>query len=83
MSRAGPEPRKRTILDVTGDRERHVDRIARWIEARGADDDGYAERFLEAMITGAAANDKEAVIELAADIDAWRRARRTYRYFFD
>ncbi len=79
---AGPTPKKPTILDVVGDRERHLDRISRLIEARGADDDDYAGRFLRAMIDQATANDRPATVKLAADIDAWRRARRAYRCFF-
>jgi hypothetical protein len=64
-------------------REHHVVRLARIIEVRGGDDDGYADRFLRAVINQAKPKDRTAALKLAADVDAWRRARRTYRYFFE
>jgi hypothetical protein len=64
------------------DHERHVQFLARVIEARGGDDDGYASRFLAAMLNQANLKDKAAVEKLVADVDAWRRARRTFRSFF-
>jgi hypothetical protein len=56
--------------------------LARVIEVRGGDDDGYASRFLEAMVRQAEPSEKAIVVKLASDVDAWRRARRVYRYFF-
>ncbi len=64
------------------DHERQVTLLARIIEVRGGDDDGYAERFLEAMLRQAKPEDRAIAVKLAADVDAWRRARRTYRHFF-
>jgi hypothetical protein len=64
------------------DHERQVVLLARIIEVRGGDDDDYAERFLRAVVNQAKPRDKAIAVKLAADVDAWRRARRTYRYFF-
>ena len=64
-------------------RERHVAFLARVIEVRGGYDDGYAKRFCEAMVRQAKPEDRATVVKLAADGDAWRRARRAYRFFFE
>jgi hypothetical protein len=64
------------------DHERQVALLARIIEVRGGDDDDYAERFLRDVVNQAKPGDKAIAVKLAADVDAWRRARRTYRYFF-
>jgi hypothetical protein len=63
--------------------EHHVRLLARIIEARGGDDDGYADRFLREVVRQAKPIDKAIAVKLAADVDAWRRARRAYRYFFE
>ncbi len=63
--------------------EHQVKLLARIIEARGGEDDGYADRFLKAIITQANPRDKANAVKLAADVDAWRRARRAYRRFFE
>lgn len=65
------------------DRELHVQFLARIIEARGGDDDGYAARFCAAMVRQAKPEDRAMTVKLAAGVDAWRRARRTFRYFFE
>ena len=64
------------------DHERQVVLLARIIEVRGGDDDDYAERFLRAVVNQAKPRHKAIAVKLADDVDAWRRARRTYRYFF-
>jgi hypothetical protein len=64
-------------------REHHVVRLARIIEVRGGNDDDYADRFLGEVIKQAKPSDRAAALKLATDVDAWRRARRTYRYFFE
>jgi chorismate mutase len=64
------------------DHERQVVLLARIIEVRGGDDDDYAERFLRAVVNQAKPRDKAVAVKLAADVEAWRRARRTYRCFF-
>ena len=63
--------------------EHQVTLLARIIEVRGGDDDGYAGRFLREVVRQAKPNDRAIAVQLAADVDAWRRARRTYRYFFE
>jgi hypothetical protein len=63
--------------------EQQVKLLARIIEVRGGDDDGYADRVLKAIITQAKPRDKAIAVKLAADVDAWRRARRAYRNFFE
>jgi hypothetical protein len=63
--------------------ERHVVLLARIIEVRGGDDDDYADRFLKEVVRQAGPRDKAIAVKLAADVDAWRRARRAYRYFFE
>jgi hypothetical protein len=63
--------------------ERQVKLLARIIEVRGGDDDVYADCFLKAVVRQAKPKDKAIAIKLAADVDAWRRARRAYRYFFE
>jgi hypothetical protein len=64
-------------------REHQVRLLARIIEVRGGDDDGYASRFLGEVIKQAKPSDKAIAVKLASDVDAWRRARRTYRHFFE
>jgi hypothetical protein len=63
--------------------ESRVQRLARIIEVRGGNDDDYAGRFLGEVIKQAKPSDRAAALKLATDVDAWRRARRTYRYFFE
>lgn len=63
--------------------EHRVVLLARIIEVRGGDDDGYANRFLREVVRQAKPDDRLIAVKLAADVDAWRRARRTYRYFFE
>lgn len=66
------------------DGERHVAFLARVIEVRGGgDQDGYASRFLEAMVRQASPRDRAATVKLVASVDAWRRARRAYKFFFE
>jgi hypothetical protein len=62
--------------------EHQVRLLARIIEVRGGDDDGYADRFLGEMVRQANHRDRAIAVKLAADVDALRRSRRTYRYFF-
>jgi hypothetical protein len=57
--------------------------LSRIIEVRKGDDDGYADRFLGEIIRQAKPRDKGIAARLAADVDVWLRARRTYRYFFE
>jgi hypothetical protein len=63
--------------------EHRVVLLARIIEVRGGDDDGYADRFLREVVRQAKPNDRAVAVKLASDVDAWRRARRAYRYFFE
>jgi hypothetical protein len=63
--------------------EHQVIFLARIIEVRKGDDEGYANRFLGEIIRQAKPRDKVIAARLAADVDAWLRARRTYRYFFE
>jgi hypothetical protein len=63
-------------------REDQVRLLARIIEVRGGNDDGYADRFLGEIVRQANPIDKAIAVRLAADVDAWRRARRTCRYYF-
>jgi hypothetical protein len=65
------------------DREQLVILLARIIEVRSGDDDGYADRFLKAIIRQAKPKGKAIAVKLAADVDAWRRARRVCRNFFE
>jgi hypothetical protein len=64
------------------DLERQVTLLARIIEVRGGDDEGYASQFLEAMVRQAKPEDRAITVNLASQVDAWRRARRAYRHFF-
>jgi hypothetical protein len=57
--------------------------LARIIEVRSGNDYGYADRFLNAIIRQGKPRDKAIAVKLAADVDAWRRARRAYRNFFE
>ena len=63
--------------------EHQVVLLVRIIEVRGGDDDGYADRFLKEVVRQAKPNDKVIAIKLSADVDAWSRARRAYRHFFE
>jgi hypothetical protein len=63
--------------------EHQVTLLARIIEVRGGDDDGYACRFLDEVVRQAKPGDRAIAVKLAADVDAWRRARRIYRNFFE
>jgi hypothetical protein len=73
----------RAMWAATRDRERHVDLLSQVIESGGGDDDRYAQRFFDRLIARAAPQNRENVTKLVAQADAWRRARRTVRYFFD
>ena len=57
------------------DHERQAVLLARIIEVRGRDDDEYAERFLRAVVNQAQPREEAIAVKLAADVDAWRRAR--------
>jgi hypothetical protein len=63
--------------------ERHVALLARIVETRCGDDDSEATRFLNALVVQTQPRDKARAVKLAAAVEAWRRARRVYRYFFE
>jgi hypothetical protein len=75
-------PQRRIMLAATRDRERHVNLLSELIENGGGDDDACARRFLEALVRRAAPGNRQNVTKLVAQVDAWRRARRTVRHFF-
>lgn len=65
---------------VRAARERRIEQVAIEIERQGGD--AFAETYLRAMISQSPRDGQQAIRKLAAEIEAWRRARRTYRQFF-
>lgn len=49
------------------------------IERHGGDSDAFAANFLCEMVRQSPPEGRQAIRRLAAEVDAWRRARRTYR----
>ncbi|WP_143274171.1 hypothetical protein [Bradyrhizobium canariense] len=67
---------------VKAARERRIEQLAIEIERHGADNDAFAAEYLRAMISQSPREGQQTIRKLAAEVEAWRRARRTYRLLF-
>ncbi|WP_369720055.1 hypothetical protein AB8Z38_22910 [Bradyrhizobium sp. LLZ17] len=65
---------------VKAARERRIEQLAIEIERYGGD--AFAADFLRDMISQSPREGQQTIRKLAAEIEAWRRARRIYRQFF-
>lgn len=63
-------------------RERRIQQIAGEIERQGGDSDAFAAEYLRAMIAQSPRQGERTIRALAAEVEAWRRARRTARRHF-
>jgi hypothetical protein len=63
-------------------RERQIEQLAIEIERRGGDSDAFAAECLRDMVLQSPRQGEKTMTALVAEIDAWRRARRTARRHF-
>lgn len=63
-------------------RECRIKQLVIAIERQGGDSGDFAERFLHAMVQQSPPEGQRAMANLVTEVDALRRARRTYRQFF-